>query len=100
MNVFLNPFQDFSLIFQTDIEVTILLYLFAGEKAVYANAVVESNDDHAMITCFDEFGPIPVWVRETVESTPLEPNEDRLSFFCTCWCIDVKEETVFRVRGV
>jgi hypothetical protein len=50
MNVLLNPFQTFSLIKKSNVEVTICLNLLAGKETPNTNAVVESDNDNIIVS--------------------------------------------------
>lgn len=97
MDILLHPFKRLDLIFETIIQASTLLDLFAGEKAVRPHTVVEGDHHDVMTRCFDQASPIIVGIGELGKTSALNKEVDRQllpRLDSVCWRIDIDKEAV------
>ncbi len=100
VDVFLNPIQQKSLIFQSIVQTHGLtsLYLPAGKEPIRPDSVIEVDNHHISACSVDEISAIVVCVAIDVEASSLDEDIHR-EFACVGGLgrrEDVHKETVFR----
>lgn len=76
--MFLYPMQSLDLILEAIIQTCMLLLNFStSQKPIQANPIVEGHDDNAHIGRFYQAARIIVGVGVAIETSTLNPKEDR-----------------------
>ena len=97
MYVLLNPFENLSLIQQSNIEIAICFDFLASKKTLDPNTIVESNNDNVVVSGTDQTVAIQILVGERVESATLEVNENRMKYRCHILgrCVNIEKKAIF-----
>jgi len=93
--VLLNPPENFSLVQQSNIKVTICLDFFASQKTLDTNTIVESDNDDVVASSVDQTVTIKVPVGERVKSTTLEVDKNRMRCRSHRRCKDIESKAIF-----
>jgi hypothetical protein len=99
MNVLLNPLKDKALIKQASIQISTSFDFFASKETPRTDAVIKIDNNHVVISSFDQASSIEVCVRVFVEASTLNEKIDRARLGVVDGSIDIEEEAVFRETG-
>jgi hypothetical protein len=99
MDILLNPLQHKSLIKKSHVQISTSFDFLASKEPPRTNAVVKINNNHIMITSFDQPGTVIVRSSIAVEPSALYVHEHRPRLGVVDGGVDVEEETVFRSAG-
>ena len=72
--MFLHPLKHFTLILESDIDVTVCSNFLAREETIRTDPVIKGHNNNVQSRSSDEPRPIKVWVGIAVEAAALDED--------------------------